>query len=180
MDRDHHISGSSVNLLTTTIPALTLESTIGHYFDLAQLPERCLLVCYPFAIVSAQLWQVYHPEDRMNGECSALLRGFAQHQKRFEDVGIALLGVSTQSPLIQRIVSAQLGISFPLMSDANRRFSNALGLPMTVGGRIPRMQPIGLDVMDGCIAQVFYPLEPDMSCAEAILDALAVAGENLC
>ena len=61
------------------------------------------------------------------------LREFRGAYPDFERAGIALAGVSTNSPESHREWAARLALPFPLLADPERRAATALGLVRRIG-----------------------------------------------
>ena len=103
---------------------------------------------------------------------TAQLLGFKAQFNEFQGRRIRLYGVSTQSPIVQRAVAEDLGLPFPLLSDADHDFACALKLPMLHIGRVPRMPRIVLVVRDHRLEQILYPVTSAADSAAELLSRL--------
>ncbi len=73
-------------------------------------------------------------------------------------LGLRLFGLSRQTTEYHRELVARLALPFPILSDADGRFTAALRLPsFTTGGEI-YLKRLTLVLRDGRVETVFYPV----------------------
>jgi len=154
------------------LPALRLPSTAGGICDPSELPHA-LLIFTPFVLPQDE--SLPRPSEVDESAIAGLqeLLAFGQLYKQFESQNVQLFGVTTQSPVVQKLVGEILGLPFPLLSDSQRVLCQQLQLPMTAQGRIPRNRPIVIEVRDGSVAYVWDPLASPGHCATLILRHLS-------
>jgi peroxiredoxin len=160
-------------LVGLRLPPLLLPSCHGTTVDLARLPPRSLLILHPLALARAQVPPPGWLQIPGAAGCTAQLLGFAAEWRAFRALRIALFGVSTQAPLVQRAVAEDLALPFPLLSDASGAFAHALNLPMLRAGRRPRLARLVLVVLEGRIAEIFDPIVDPALSAATVLTGLA-------
>ncbi|WP_436207965.1 redoxin domain-containing protein [Caballeronia sp. LjRoot31] len=140
--------------------------------DLSTSPSDAILIFLPFILPPEESPPKIAPTDRsVTGGLEQLLC-FVRLHPEFASRGIALYGISTQSPLVQRITAETLALPFPLLSDSNRAFCSRLNLPMINKGvrmRIPRVTPLVIQVREGRVARVFHPTPSSHYCATHVL-----------
>jgi peroxiredoxin len=90
-------------------------------------------------------------------------------------LGVELLGFSSQSPRCQEQLGAEGLLSFRLMSDPDFELAASLGLPTTGPEWDRAYQPLTLIAQHERIAHLIYPVSPESEAA----DALAWLRENV-
>lgn len=159
------------------LPDLRLRSTAGGTCDLSALPSHTILIFSPFILPPVESTPEITLIDRsITGGLEQLLY-FVRLHPEFASRGIALYGISTQSPLVQRITAEMLALPFPLLSDSNRALCNRLNLPMIDNGmrmRIPRVTPLVIQVRDGQVVRVFHPTPSSHDFATHVLHQVGV------
>jgi peroxiredoxin len=63
-----------------------------------------------------------------SGVCTAELCHMADDWSRWERVGARVLGISVDSPFVNRRFAEETGVPFPLLSDFNKEASQAYGV----------------------------------------------------
>lgn len=96
--------------------------------------------------------------------------GFRDLHARFSARGVAVLGVSGQNHLDQVEFAERLRLPFPLLSDEDRRFADALGLPRFRAGAEVYLSRLTLIVSHGHVTGVVYPVHPPDRHAADMLD----------
>ena len=140
------------------LPPFVLPATDGTKVDLAVLTGRSLLIVYPWTgrpdLPNPPGWDDIPGAHGSTPE----LEGFRDQADAFAGMGARLFGLSRQTTDYQLELVARLGLSFPILSDAEGRFTTALQLPcFTAGGEI-YLKRLTLFIEDGRIAAVFYPV----------------------
>jgi len=106
--------------------------------------------------------------------CTPQACSFRDHFTELKALGVAhVFGLSTQDTDYQREAAERLRLPFPLLSDAELKFTRALDLPtFSVAGILAGMtllKRMVLIIDDGIISKVFYPVfPPDKSAAEVV------------
>lgn len=161
--------GGADHLAGLRMPGLALQATSGQPVDLSTLPGRIVLYAYPMTgVPNLALPQGWNAIPGARG-CTPQTLSFQAETDVFAAFGVAVFGLSTQTPAYQKELSDRLGLSFAILSDAEFRLTEALGLPtMTVEG-MRLLKRLTLIVRDGVIEHVFYPVfPPNRSAAEVI------------
>lgn len=173
-DLPHPVDDGACNHLPGRfMPALSLPSTSGREVDLGALPDvRTVIYCYPMTGVPGQPL----PErwDGIPGArgCTPQSCAFRDHHAELAALGAGVFGLSTQDTSYQREMVERLHLPFEVLSDAEFRLTDALGLPIfTVEGK-RLVKRLTLVVRDGCIEHVFYPVFPPDRSAEEVIDWL--------
>ncbi len=80
-----------------------------------------------------------------------------------------VFGLSTQDTDYQREAAERLHLPFPILSDAELKFTRALKLPTFSTSGMTLLKRMALVVDDGIISKVFYPVfPPDKNAAEVV------------
>lgn len=101
--------------------------------------------------------------------CTPEACGFRDHAAELGALGAAVAGVSTQDPEYQREAAERLGLTFPLLSDAELSLGGALGLPTFEAGGQTLLRRITLVIREGTVEHVFAPVpDPEGHAAEVV------------
>ena len=169
--------GGADHLVGLTLPPLTLAATTGASVDLRALSGLGVLYFYP----RTGRPDVPLPEgwDMIPGArgCTPQSCAFRDHFEELQALGVsAVFGVSTQTTAYQAEAAIRLHLPFALLSDADRKLSDALRLPMMqVAGMILNRR-VTLIVQGGRIVKVFYPIFPPDRNAGDVIAALRAPG----
>lgn len=82
-------------------------------------------------------------------------------------------GLSTQDTAYQQEVVQRLHLPFPLLSDVDLIFANALRLPIFTVDNMTLIKRVTLIIKDGVIIKVFYPVFPPDQNAANVIDWLS-------
>jgi peroxiredoxin len=162
--------GAARHLSGARLPDMTLPATSGPAGNLARLEGRGVLYIYPRTGVPG----VDAPPgwDDIPGArgCTPQSCGFRDHFAELRTLGVAhVLGLSTQDTGYQREAAARLHLPFPVLSDADLKFTQALGLPTFSTSGMTLLKRMALVIDDGIIVKVFYPVfPPDRNAAEVV------------
>lgn len=152
------------------LPPVVLPATDGSDICLAEFPGRCVVVIYPW---TGRPGNPNPPDwDLIPGAHGSTpeLEGFRDLSPAFADCGARIFGVSRQTTEYQSEMAARLGVPFPILSDAEGRFTAALSLPSFATGGEVYLKRLTLLVSDGRIERVFYPVsEPALHASEVLL-----------
>ncbi len=161
--------GACDHLPGLPVPSLPLLATSGEMVDLSALPGRTVVYCYPRTgrpdREPPQGW------DDIPGArgCTPQSCAFRDHYREVQALGANVFGLSTQTSDYQREAAERLHLPFPLLSDSNLAFADALRLPTFEFEGIKLLKRVTLIVRDGVIEHVFYPVFPPDKNAEAVI-----------
>lgn len=165
--------GACGHLLGMQLPSLPLRSTAGRIVDLANLPGKTVVYCYPRTgkpdIEPPEGWNEI-PGAR---GCTPQSCAFRDHHKELQATGARLFGLSTQSTEYQREAVERLHLSFELLSDADLVFTRALRLPTFKVDSMILIKRLTLILLDGRVEKVFYPVFPPDKNAREVIDWLS-------
>jgi peroxiredoxin len=151
------------------LPSMALPSTAGGMVDLAGLPGRTVVYCYPR---TSRPGQPPLPNwDQIPGAkgCTPQSCAFRDHHAELRALGARVFGVSTQDTEYQREAAERLHLPFPLLSDATLDFATALGLPTFAVEGLTLIKRLTLVIRDGTIEAAFYPVPaPEENAAEVV------------
>jgi peroxiredoxin len=166
--------GACDHLPGLRLPSIPLVSTDGRKVDLASLPRRTVVYIYP---------RTGRPEEPSSDEwdaipgargCTPQSCGFRDHYQELESLGARVFGLSTQTTGYQQEVVERLHLPFPLLSDSDLAFTDALRLPTfefePYGSESAvHLKRVAMIARDGGIEKVFYPVfPPDRSADEVV------------
>ena len=162
--------GAARHLTGTKLPSLPLVATDGSQVDLSKLAGRTVVYIYPRIGVPGQpLPDGWNQIPGARG-CTPQSCGFRDHFAELKALGVArVFGLSTQDTDYQREAAERLHLPFPLLSDAQLKFTRALDLPTFIAAGMTLLKRMVLIIDDGVIGKVFYPVfPPDKSAAEVV------------
>jgi peroxiredoxin len=165
--------GAAVHLRGARMPPLALPATDGSSFPVDRPAagfDRLILFAYPRTGRPGE--PPLTPDwDSIPGArgCTPESCGFRDHARELAAMGAAVAGISTQTTEYQREVVERLRLPFPLLSDADRRLTDALGLPTFEAGGQVLLKRLTLVVRGGVVERVFYPVFPPDRHAEDVL-----------
>jgi len=161
--------GAADHLTGMTVPALTLESSVGPV-DLANFgAERGVLYIYP---------RTGRPDREIPAEwdaipgargCTPESCGFRDHADELRVLGAMVAGLSSQTLEEQVELSERLGILYPVISDPELALRDALRLPTFEFEGQTLYKRLTLVFEHGAIARAFYPVFPPDQHAEEVL-----------
>ena len=162
--------GAASHLEGTRLPDFALTSTSGEAVQLSSLAGRTVIYAYP--------WKKKPDDPLLEGwlaipgapGCTPQSCAFRDHADELREAGAAyLFGLSTQDPGRQREAVDRLHLSFPLLSDLNLRFTEALSLPTFEAAGMTLLKRLTMIVSHGVIEKVFYPVfPPDQNAADVL------------
>lgn len=168
--------GACAHLPDMRLPSLALPSTAGGVVDLAALPGRTVVYCYPR---TSRPGQPPLPNwDQIPGAkgCTPQSCAFRDHHAELRALGVQVFGLSTQDTEYQREVAERLELPFPLLSDAGLDFATALHLPTFTVEGLTLIKRLTLVLRDGRIEVAFYPVPAPEQNAAVVLDWLRRTG----
>ena len=154
--------GACAHLAGKRLPSLPLPSTEGGPVDLALVPGRVVVYAYPRTGLPGRPSLAGNWDDIPGARgCTPQACGFRDHFEELRALGVtAVFGLSTQDTAYQREMAERLQLPFPVLSDVDLRFTNALTLPTFTVANVILLKRFAWIVDDGVIAKVFYPVFP--------------------
>ena len=161
--------GAADHLPGTPIPPIPLPSTAGEPVDLAALPGRTVVYCYP--LTGRPDRELPRGWDEIPGArgCSPQSCSFRDHHENLGALGARVFGLSTQDTGYQREAVERLRLPYELLSDEDLRFAGALSLPTFEIEGMVLLKRLTMIIDDGRIEKVFYPVFPPDKNAEEVL-----------
>jgi len=165
--------GACAHLPGLRLRSLPLPATDGRSVDLAALPGRTVVYCYPRTSRPDQ-----PPPDGWDAipgarGCTPEACSFRDHYAELKARGADVFGLSTQETAYQQEAAERLHLPFALLSDAGLHFAHALQLPTFEVAGMTLIKRLTLVLRDGAVEHVFYPVFPPDSHAEEVLAWLA-------
>ena len=155
--------GAAAHLVGMRLPAISLDATNARRFNLGESRGRLVIYCYPMTgqpnVPLPEGW------DQIPGArgCTPQSCSFRDHYQELRALGADVVGLSVQSTEYQKEMVDRLHLPFPVLSDADYQFQQALSLPTFVAAGMTLLKRITLIVNDGVIKAVHYPIFPSDS-----------------
>lgn len=164
--------GAAAHLPATQLPSVELPATDGTRIRLNELAGRTVLFAFPRTGRPGE----ESPGGTANWDaipgargCTPQACGFRDEHARFEELGVRVLGISTQATDYQREAVERLALPYPLLSDERLKLAHELGLPTFNAGGLTLLKRLTLFLRDGRVDDVIYPVfPPDQSAAAAL------------
>jgi peroxiredoxin len=163
--------GACDHLPGRSLPALTLNATMGGRVDLAGLGATGTAVLFIYPRTGKPGEQLTHGWDLIPGVrgCTPQSCAFRDLQEEFAERGAAVVGLSAQSHADQAEFAERVHLRFPLLSDPQLGLATALELPTFQVAGMTLYKRVTLVVRDGKIAKAFYPVfPPDRNAADVL------------
>jgi len=162
--------GAADHLKGMSIPPLILRSTSDRVVHLEDLrAPRTVMYCYPMTGVPGKPL----PEgwDQIPGArgCTPQTCGFRDHHQELVELQVQVFGISTQMTEYQREMARRLQLPFEILTDAEFKLCDQLGLPTFEVDGMRLLRRLTLIVRGGRIEHVFYPVFPPNESAEQVL-----------
>ncbi len=158
------------------LPNVTLPSTLGGMVTLSAMSGATVVYFYPWTgragFADPPGWDDIPGAHGSTPETE----GFRDHYPAFQDMGVAVFGISTQGSEHQRELTGRLNIPFAMLSDESFLLQKALKLPTFETGGVAYLKRLTLIVLGGSIEHVFYPVHTPPAHARDVLDWLTSAG----
>src|SRR5918997_4685210 len=161
--------GAADHLPGMRLPPVPLISTAGDVVDLAALPGRTVVYCYP---MTGRPGSDLPPGwDEIPGArgCTPQSCSFRDHHAELRALGARVFGLSTQSTEYQREAAGRLHLPFDLLSDEGLAFAGTLELPTFEVEEMTLIKRLTLVIDDGRIEKVFYPVFPPNENAQEVV-----------
>ncbi len=165
--------GGCDHLIGMPMPNIELLASNGEMINLTQLAnERIVLYAYP---MMASSYTVMPKDwDMIPGArgCTPQACDFRDHYKELVRLGVRVFGLSTQPHEQQVEASNSLHLPFPLLTDTEYKFTNALNLPTFTIDDQHLLKRHTLIIAAGYIEYVFYPVFPPNKHADEVINWL--------
>ncbi len=165
--------GATDHLVGAVLPSVSLTATDGAAYDLSTLSGTTVLYVYPKTGQPGQ--DMPEGWDMIPGArgCTPQSCSFRDHFAELKGLGVDhLFGLSTQPSDYQTEAAERLHLPFPILSDADLAFANALTLPTFDAWGETLIKRMAFVIRDGVIVHVFYPIFPPDRNAELVVDWL--------
>jgi peroxiredoxin/catechol 2,3-dioxygenase-like lactoylglutathione lyase family enzyme len=172
--------GAARHLPGMALPDLALSATRSGAFNLSTLAGRTVLYIYPrTGVPGVDLPPGWDEIPGARG-CTPQSCSFRDHFAELKGLGVAqVFGLSTQDTDYQREAAERLHLPFPVLSDAELKFTRALKLPTFAVAGMTLLKRMVFVIDDGVITKVFYPVfPPDKSAAEVVAWLRRPGGQN--
>ena len=151
------------------MPDIALRATTGERISPARIAGRAVLFCYPWTgrpgLSNPPDWDSIPGAHGSTPE----VEGFRDVYDSLQEAGVAVFGLSMQTPEDQREFAGRMKLPFPILSDAGGAFRQALSLPVFETGGVMYLKRLTLVLRDGAIEHVFYPVHPPDRHAHKVL-----------
>ena len=165
--------GAADHLRGLTVPRVLLPSTFGGLIDLSLLgAPRTVVYCYPMSGVPGKpLPEAFDKIPAMRDSMSQA-RNFQEHYGEFLQLGLNIFGLSTQASEHQREMARWMNLPYEILSDAEFKFCNGLGLPTFRVDGMSFLKLLTLVIRGRRIEHVLYPVFPPDQSAEQVIQWL--------
>ena len=167
--------GACDHLAGAMLPNIMLPATNNKSVNLAKLSGTTVVYCYPMTgqpgVPLPEGW------DEIPGArgCTPQSCSFRDHFSELSALGASVFGMSTQDTNYQKEMAERLHLPFPVISDANFEFCDALNIPtFNVDGK-RLMKRVTIIFRDEVIKAVHYPVFPSNSDPEWVISYLSSA-----
>jgi hypothetical protein len=164
--------GATHHLVGMKLPMITLQATTGKTINLGAVPGKLVIYCYPMTgqpnIALPEGW------DQIPGArgCTPQSCAFRDHYQEIQSLGAEVVGLSVQTPEYQKEMAERLHLPFPVLSDENFLFQQALNLPTFIASGMTLLKRVTLIAHQGAIVAVHYPIFPSDSDPSWVMDYL--------
>lgn len=161
--------GACDHLEGLALPSVTLPATTGGEVDLSRSKGWTVVYAYPATGVPGEPLPAGWNEIPGARGCTPQSCSFRDHHAELVQLGVGLYGLSAQPTAVQIEAAERLRLPFPLLSDAEFRFADALRLPTFRAGNDRFLKRVTLVIQAGKVEKVFYPVfPPDQNPADVV------------
>ena len=159
------------------LPSIDLPTTDGATVDFSQLPGRTVVFCYPWTgrpgLANPPNWDTIPGAHGSTPEAE----GFRNLHSAFVGQRVAVHGLSSQLADHHQELATRLKLNYPLVSDHDFAWADALRLPTFETGGTRYLRRLTFVLSAGKIERVFYPVaRPDTHAREVMAWCTATAG----
>lgn len=169
--------GAADHLEGAALASVALPATDGSRVDLSALPGTTVVYVYPMTgrpdVPLPDGW------DGIPGArgCTPQSCAFRDHHADLTALGVdQLYGLSTQTTDYQAEAAARMHLPFPLLSDADHAFGDAMRLPSFETGGMRFLKRLAMVVRHGTVVRTFYPVFPPDRNPQDVIDWLRAEG----
>lgn len=154
------------------LPDVALVSTTGETVSLSQHHGPFIVFVYPWTgrsgFSNPKGWDDIPGAHGSTPEAE----GFRDLSRNFQEKGVSLFGLSSQSTHWQIELSDRLKLPYPLLSDCDFHFSDALNLPRFTIEGVQYLKRLTLVCAAGKILHTVYPVHPPDRHAPTLLSSI--------
>jgi peroxiredoxin len=162
--------GGARHLKGMALPDLALPSTSGRTVNLSKLAApRVVIYCYPMTGQPGKTLPAGWDDIPGARGCTPETCGFRDHHKDLAKLHADVYGVSTQDTPYQQEMVKRLEVPFEVLSDEHLAFAKALRLPTFTVEGMTLLKRLTIVASHSRIEQVFYPVFPPDTHAEAVI-----------
>ena len=164
--------GATDHLLGKKLPAIALMSTKDAALDISTLRGYLVIYCYPMTGVPGIPLPAGWDEIPGARGCTPQSCSFRDHYQELKALNADVVGLSTQITAYQKEMVDRLHLPFPVLSDHELKFQDALKLPVFKAAGMTLLKRVTLIAKDGVIVAVHYPIFPSDSDPTWVMDYL--------
>lgn len=166
--------GTADHLAGSTVPSIVLTSTDNEEIDLSMMSSRTVVYAYPMS--GPDNTGLPDNWDSIPGArgCSPQHCSLRDHHEDLQALGVDVYGLATQPVDYLRSEVGRLHLPYPLLSDDDLVFADAVGLPrfdVQAAGRVV-LKRTTLIISGGVVEHVFYPVFPPHQSAQQVMEWL--------
>lgn len=163
--------GACDHLEGLKVPSIVLRSTNGRLVDLAEETAKISTVMFFYPRTGTPSEPAPLEWDLIPGArgCTPQSCGFRDLYSEFRQLGFQLFGASSQATAYQQEFVSRNHIPFEVLSDADFKLTDALGLPTFVFDGSRLVKRLAIVLHEGRIEKVFYPVFPPNENAATVL-----------
>jgi peroxiredoxin len=165
--------GGAKHLKGMPLPDIGLPSTSNRIVNVSKVDAgRIVLYCY--SMTGRPDRRLPAGWDAIPGArgCTPETCGFRDHHKDLARLQAEVFGLSTQDTPYQQEMVQRLQVPFEVLSDEQLQFANALRLPTFSVEGVTLVKRLTIIARHHRIEQVFYPVFPPDTHAQAVIDWL--------
>ena len=152
--------GACDHLEGTRLPSVELQSTTGGVVDPSRIRGWVVLFCYPMTGRPGRPIPEGWVQIPGAAGCTPQACSFRDRHHELQSLGTTVFGLSAQEAADQLEAAERLELPFPLLSDADLRFANALHLPQFEVEGLRLLRRVTLICQTGLMRKFFYPVFP--------------------
>jgi len=163
--------GACSHLLHADIPSINVQTTQQANLNLSVLQGWLVIYCYPMTGNPDQPIPAEWNWNQIPGArgCTPQACAYRDHAAQLDALNANVFGLSTQSTAQQIEAAERLHLPYPLISDADLTFTQALNLPTFSIGDLVLNKRVTLIAYNGIIQHYFYPVFPPDKNAENVI-----------
>jgi len=161
--------GAADHLPGMRLSGIRLSSTQSGEIDLSGVPGIVVAYVYPRTGTPGEPSPTGWNDIPGARGCTPQACAYRDALSEFEELGVTVIGISTQTRDEQREFAKREHIPFPLLSDTGLRLRDALQLPTFEVDGMTLYKRLTLVAKAGAIVKAFYPVfPPDRNAAEVL------------